>query len=95
MDIPESAKKIIVNVRENKKVAVTFLGPHMSKRELIQVLRAIRLEYRHRVVLYRRNITLEVQKRRIEAEAKTRTEDLGESSNDTITRPEQSVQARA
>lgn len=101
MEIPKSAKKIIVNVEDNKKVSVTFLGPHMSKRELIQILRAIRLEYRHKVVLYRRNITLKVQRSRVEVEAKAKveeeekkkTEDLGEKSHgNPVTRPEQVIQ---
>lgn len=78
-------KRIVVDIEENKNIDVKLIGEHFSKRTLLQVLKAIRMEYRRKVIMHQRNITMEANKSRAEAKAeaeeKVEIDSLGENSN--------------
>ncbi len=49
-------RKLICNILDNAEIDVKFFGGHLTKRELLQLLKAIRLEYRRRIRVYRQNM---------------------------------------
>lgn len=73
-------RKIIVDVEDSGAVKARIIGGHLCKRELLRVLKAIRLEYRHSVRTYRTQMIIKaheaVEKEKVEASA-----ELGERSN--------------
>jgi hypothetical protein len=47
-------RKILINVQDSGFVDVKFVGGHISKRELLRVLKALKIGYRERIREYRK-----------------------------------------
>ncbi len=72
-------RKIICEIADNGSVEVKFIGARLNKRELLRLLRAIRLKYREHVRMARHIMMIELQKRAVENYAKAKAE--AEASN--------------
>jgi hypothetical protein len=86
----KTLRKVICEFDEKGVVDVRFIGSHLSKRELLRLIRAIKLKYRERVRIWRHNLSMKLQaqaKKEAEVEAakskeNEETKDLGEAKND-------------
>jgi len=80
-------RKITVDVEDSGAVVTRITGGHLCKRELLRVLKAIRLEYRHSVRTYRKQMIIkahkEIEARDAEVEASAK---LGVKEDDRITK---------
>ena len=61
-------RKVICDIEESGKINVKFIGDHLVKRELLRLLKAIRLKYRERIRMYRSNIMAEKSRTQIEVD---------------------------
>jgi len=82
--------KVICNIDDKGKISVNFLGDNLRKRGLLQLLKAIRLEYRRRVRLYRRQMLVDASVERkkldgIETEAEVAKLGVDDNGKDKIT----------
>ena len=78
-----ATRKIMIDLAENGIVSVKFLGGHVCKRELLRILKAIRLEYRRKVRVYRSNLIARAsQRRRVEETKQIEAEKQGVNSDD-------------
>ena len=66
----EDKKKIICSVEDSGAIDVELIGPHMDKRTLLRVIKAIKLEYRKSIILYRKQMMAD----RIKKEQKNKIE---------------------
>lgn len=61
-------RKLICNIEDSGAVEVKFEGAHLNKRELLRLLKAIRLEYRRRIRSYRSELMANQSRQKREAE---------------------------
>ncbi len=77
-------RKIMIDLAENGMVSVKFLGNHICKRELLRILKAVRLEYRRKIRLYRSNLVAKAsQRRRAEEIKQVEAEKQGVTNGET------------
>ena len=70
-------RKVICDVEDSGSVIARIVGGHITKRELLRVLKAIRLEYRHNVRKYRQTLLVKGQKQAVEDEAEMKAATTG------------------
>lgn len=61
-------RRLICNIQDSGVVDAKFEGSHLNKRELLRLLKAIRLEYRRGIRLYRSELMAKQSKQRVDAE---------------------------
>jgi len=72
--------KVTAVIESNGVITVDFQGRHFSKRQLLQLIKAIKLEYRRRRHLYRRDMLAKAAvnvKRAEDRKLETKNENLG------------------
>ncbi len=79
-------QKIICEVTDSGAVSVRLIGEHMNKRILLRAIKAIKLKYRHSIIMYRRNmiadrVKSEQEARKLEQEEITKRETEGVIEN--------------
>ncbi len=76
-------RKVICNIEDSGEIKVVFIGEHLLKRDLLRLLKAIKLKYRERIRIYRSNLMADASKLRVEADKKiNKLENVGARSND-------------
>ncbi len=69
-------RKVICTFDDDGRVDVKFLGGHLLKRDLLRLLRAVKLQYRLDVRVYRRQMLAATSTQRVEAEKKEANKEL-------------------
>ena len=61
-------RRLICEIQDSGAVTAKFIGGAVTKRELLRLEKAIRLQYRQRVRLHRANLMASQIKQKVEAE---------------------------
>jgi len=69
-------RKLLCNISENGRMDARFVGGPITKRELLQVVKAVRLAYRQKIRLYRQELGAKRAKAATEAAKKVVAEKL-------------------
>ncbi len=59
-------RKVICTIKDSGEIDVVFVGEHLLKRDLLRLLRAIRLKYRQRIRIYRMGLLAKLSRARVE-----------------------------
>lgn len=62
-------RRVVCLIEDSGGVSARIVGGHLTKRELLRVLKAIKLEYRHSVRTYRQKMIVERSEEVVEATA--------------------------
>ena len=83
-------RKLICQIEDSGAVTAAFEGGHISKRELLRLIRAIKLQYNANVRVYRSSIRVQANKNKLEEETEIAKKEGvnkdGERPENTVTR---------
>ena len=80
-------KKAMLNMMESGVVKVSFEGDHFNKRELMRLIKALKLEHRLSIRMYRKNLMLKniKEKENVDRSREARTRTTESSNTNSVT----------